>query len=223
MVALAGERWRSARHVRVSAWRGWGFEGEGEPVALVVARSLLWAPKTSIVAVFGAHPQRSQAPQPRGGSPCSLSESHRRAAPTKRPALSTPGPQLAGLPAREVLALHLGQLVDLDAQRGELEQRDLAIDRVRHRMDARGEGFATQDELLAGQRVDRERDVHDRGRMALARREVDDSPACEQVQPAAVDDVLVDERQHGAALVTEVRQRDLDVEVACVGQDRAVL
>src|SRR3954451_12524778 len=45
----------------------------------------------------------------------------------------------SALPVGEVLALHVGQRVDLDAERGQLQPRDLAVDRLRHGMHARDE------------------------------------------------------------------------------------
>src|SRR5213595_2901518 len=114
---------------------------------------------------------------------------------------------LRWLPAGQIGLLDICQLVDLDAERGELEARDLAVDRLRDGMDAGRERSAAQDELLDRQRVDGERDVHHCRRMPLTRCEVHDAAAGEQVEPAAGDGVLVDQREHGAPLLPQVGQR----------------
>src|SRR5919198_5899860 len=90
---------------------------------------------------------------------------------------------LRALPAGQIVLLDICQMVDLDAEGGELQPRDLAVDRLGDRVDARREGAGARDELLDGERVDRERDVHDGGRMTLAGGQVDHAAAREQVQP----------------------------------------
>ena len=90
----------------------------------------------------------------------------------------------------------------------------------------RAPGRARAHEVLDDERLQGERHVHDRGGMALAGGEVDDAPGGEQVQAAPAEVVLLHERPDvadldgGGAQGVEV---DLDVEVAGVGEDRAVL
>ena len=87
------------------------------------------------------------------------------------------------------------RLVDLHAQRGELEPADLAIDGRRHRVDPRAQLPAAANQLLHAQRLQRERDIHHRGRVTLCGGQVDDPPVSEEVEPATVgEDVLLHQR-----------------------------
>ena len=94
-------------------------------------------------------------------------------------------------------------------------------------MHARAQLAAAAHELLDAQRLQREGDVHDRGRVALGRGEVDDAAAREQVQAPVAEVVLLDERPDLAhvagASSRSAPQVDLDVEVAGVGEHGAVL
>ena len=116
----------------------------------------------------------------------------------------------------------------LDAERGELEARDLAVDRVGHRVHAGRQLAAGAARCSTTSACSaNERSITD-ARVALAGGEVDDAPRGEQVQPPAVGQVvLLDERAHRARPVAAGRAQrvevDLDVEVAGVGQHRAVL
>ena len=62
------------------------------------------------------------------GRPSLLTD--RASPPTRRRSASAVAPWRC---EREVLRLGVGQRVDVDVQRGELQRRDLALDRVRHR------------------------------------------------------------------------------------------
>ena len=109
-----------------------------------------------------------------------------------------------------------------------LRPRDLAVDLRGDRVHARARARAVAHELLGAQRLQRERHVHHRGRMALGGGEVDDAAAGEQVQPAVAEVVLLDERaapraRRRSPASRRSRDVDLDVEVAGVGQHRAVL
>ena len=83
------------------------------------------------------------------------------------------------------------------------------------------------DHELGAERLVGEAHVHDRRRVTLGRRQVDQAAVGEQVDAAAVrHGVLLDELAHRALLDRELLERrdvDLDVEVAGVGDDRAVL
>src|SRR3954452_5017702 len=68
-------------------------------------------------------------------------------------------------PGAQVVALLGGELVDLHAARLELETRDLAIDRLGHRMHTGGQLARMAHEVLDGERLVGERHVHDRRRM----------------------------------------------------------
>src|SRR3954464_4237760 len=76
------------------------------------------------------------------------------------------------LPAVQVAALLVGERVDLDAERLELQPGDLAVDRLGHRVDAGRERVAVLDEVLEAERLAGEVDVHHRSRMTLPRRQV---------------------------------------------------
>ena len=85
---------------------------------------------------------------------------------------------------------------------------------------------AARHEILDHERLQGEGHVHDRRRMALAGREVDDAPGGQQVQAPPAEVVLLDERQDVADVDRDRAQGvevDLHVEVPGVGQDRAVL
>ena len=83
------------------------------------------------------------------------------------------------------------------------------------------------DGVLEAERLVRERHVHHERRMALGGREVDEPAVGDQVDAAAVGErELLDELARHARLARERTQRrdlDLDVEVARVREDRAVL
>src|SRR4051794_2876469 len=134
---------------------------------------------------------------------------------------------VALLPRAPVAALLGGELVELDAQRGELEARHLAVDVVGDRMHAGGQRALRRGEVLDRERLQREGEVHDRRGVTLAGGEVDHAPGGQQVQPAPVGErVLLDQRPHPTGRPAGRAQRrevDLDVEVAGVGQHRAVL
>src|ERR671935_3180329 len=94
-------------------------------------------------------------------------------------------------PGAEVRLLLRRELVDLDAERRELEERDLAVDAVGHRMDARLERGAAADEVLDDKGLKREGHVHDGRRVALARGEVHHASRREQVQAPVAEVVLL--------------------------------
>ena len=95
-------------------------------------------------------------------------------------------------------------------------------------MHARGKPAPLGDQPGRGERMGRERDVHDGGRMPLRRRQVHHPALGEEQQPPAVrQHVLVgvgaDAVAHRARQLPERAHVDLHVEVAGVGEDRAVL
>src|SRR3990172_5811077 len=95
-----------------------------------------------------------------------------------------PLPSRAFLPAREVRALLVGQLVDAHAERGELQPSDLRIDLVRDGVDVDGQALLLQDEVLDAERLVGEAHVHHARRMALRGREVDQPPLGEDEDAA---------------------------------------
>ena len=81
----------------------------------------------------------------------------------------------ASAPAREVGPLVVGEGVDADAERRQLEPRDLAVDVARDRVDAGAELAARATRCSTASAWMAKRHVHDLGRMALAGGEVDDA------------------------------------------------
>src|SRR5512142_1186298 len=57
------------------------------------------------------------------------------------------------LPGGQVRLLVLGERVDLDAERGEREPRDLVVDLARDAVDARRQLAGPPDEVLGGERL----------------------------------------------------------------------
>src|SRR5439155_6996993 len=131
------------------------------------------------------------------------------------------------VPGGEVARLLLGQLVDVDPHRRELETGDLLVDLLGHRIDAPLEARRVRDHVLGRERLVRERHIHHLGRVALRGSKVDQPPVGDQVDPAAVRErELVDELAQLTGPGREPAQRrdvDLDVEVARVREHRAVL
>ena len=131
------------------------------------------------------------------------------------------------VPRGEVLRLLLGELVDLDAHRLELQPRDLLVDLLRHDVDLPLEVAGVLHRVLGRERLVRERHVHHERGMALGGGEVDEPAVGDEVEPPPVGErELLDELARLARLRRERLQRrdvDLDVEVAGVGEDRAVL
>src|SRR5919199_773925 len=87
----------------------------------------------------------------------------------------------AFVPRSQVARLLLGQLVDLDAHRGELDARDLAVDLLRHDVNLPLELACMVDDELGGERLVREAHVHHRRGVALGRAEVDEPPVGDEV------------------------------------------
>src|SRR5450756_2185049 len=131
------------------------------------------------------------------------------------------------VPGGEVLGLLLGERVALDVHGLELDAVDIVVDVSGHHVDLVLERGVVLDHVLGAQRLVGEAHVHDGRRVALGRRKVDQPAFGQQVQTAAVGHgVLLDELANGALLhgeLLEGRDVDLDVEVAGVGDDRAVL
>src|SRR5919108_5308547 len=121
-----------------------------------------------------------------------------------------PGGQVGGLLAR--------QLVDGDAHRQQLEPGDLEVDLARHHVDLALERGALLHHELGRQRLVGEAHVHDGGRMALRRGQVDEAPFAEHEYAATAAELeFLDERPHDLAAVRQLGERlevDLDVEVA---------
>ena len=109
----------------------------------------------------------------------------------------------------------------------ELEPGDLVVDVLGHHVDLVLEARVVLDHELGAERLVGEAHVHDRRRVTLGRRQVDQPAFGQQVDAAAVGHgVLLDELAHRALLHRELLERrdvDLDVEVAGVGDDGAVL
>ena len=115
----------------------------------------------------------------------------------------------------------------LDAERRELERRDLPIDLLGHRVDAgrRARPARRASCSAASACSANEMSITAAGCPSAAAR-LTTRPAGEQVQPPAAEDVLLDERAHLAHGVGAGAQRlevDLDVEVPGVGEHGAVL
>src|SRR5438067_8165298 len=130
------------------------------------------------------------------------------------------------LPRCKVLLLLGRELVDLDAHRLELQSSDLAIDLRRHRVHFLVQLLAMLRHVLGGERLVGEAHVHHARRMALGGGEVDEAALAEHRDAVAVlERVLVDELAHGALLpvLLQPGDVDLDVEVAAVRDDGAVL
>src|SRR6266536_2997404 len=135
--------------------------------------------------------------------------------------LTTPPPPsdkvaLGGLrafvPRSEVPRLLFGQLVDVDAHRGELQPGDLAIDLVGHDVDLLLELAGVLHRVLGRERLVRKGHVHDECRMALGGGEVDEPAVRDEVEPAAVvERELLDELAREARLGRErLQRRDVD-------------
>ena len=109
----------------------------------------------------------------------------------------------------------------------ELEACDLLVDLARHRIDLPLERGGMLDRVLGRECLVRERHVHDDRGMALRGRDVHEPPLGEQEEAASVvHRELLDELARLARLDGERAKRrdvDLDVEVAGVAEDRAVL
>src|SRR3984893_4791000 len=129
-------------------------------------------------------------------------------------------------PRGEVLLLRLGELVDAHAHRLELEAGDLGVDVLGHRVHLVLQRLAVLHHVLGGERLVREAHVHHARGMAFRRGEVDEASLAEHGDaPAVLQRVLVDEVAHRALLrvLLQPGDVDLDVEVAGVGDDGAVL
>src|SRR5438105_4769782 len=99
------------------------------------------------------------------------------------------------LPRREVLLLLLGQGVDGDPHRAQLELRNLGVDVVRHVIHATLQLASVTGHVLGAQRLVGKAHVHHRSRMALSRGQVDQPSLAQHVQAAAVaEPVLLDVR-----------------------------
>src|SRR4029453_15382373 len=133
----------------------------------------------------------------------------------------------AFVPGSQVPSLLVGQLVDLDTRRRKLEAGDLAVDLLRHDVDAALELARVLDDELDRERLIGEAHVHDRGRMAFRGSEIDQPSVGDEIDaPAVVQAELLHERPRGTGLDRELPERrdvDLDVEVTSVCQDGPVL
>src|SRR5215217_8206755 len=133
----------------------------------------------------------------------------------------------AFVPRSQVARLLLGQLVDLHAGGLELEASDLPIDLLRNDVDLSLELAGVVDDELGRERLVGEAHVHDSRGMALGRAEVHEPPVGDEVDaPPVLEAELLDQRSSRAGLdghLPECRDLDLDVEVAGVGENGAVL
>src|SRR5262249_24604777 len=117
------------------------------------------------------------------------------------------------VPGSEVLRLLVGQGVDLDAQRRELEPRDLGVDLARHRVDVALQAGRVVDHVLGGERLVGEGHVHHGRGMTLGRREVDEASLRDQEEALPILELeLLDELTGFPRLGRELAQRrDLDL------------
>ena len=131
----------------------------------------------------------------------------------------------------EVPVLFRRERVDLAAPGGELALRDGAVDLFGDvyghvAWDAR-QAVTVRDQPAGAQGLDGEGHVHDLGRVAVARREVDEAPLGEDVDlPAVLQGVGHDVAAGGPGLDGHLRQAgdiDFAVEVAGVAADGAIL
>src|SRR3954469_24560095 len=131
------------------------------------------------------------------------------------------------VPGREVLRLLVGERVDLDAHRRELEAGDLLVDVRRHRVDLPLELGRMLHGGLDTERLAPEGHVHHEGRVPFGCRQVDEAAVGDEVEAAAVGHrELLDELACNPRLARKRAKRpdlDLDVEVAGVRVDRTVL
>src|SRR5690242_16767965 len=134
----------------------------------------------------------------------------------------------AFVPGYEILLLFGRQHVDGNAEGREFQTRDFLVDLFGNADDRRRQRAAPADEILGGERLIRERHVHDGRRMAFRGGEIDETAFTEQTDRAAVADVVfVDELSWLRFLAFgEPFQRldvDLDVEVPAVRDERPAL
>src|SRR3954453_4111828 len=126
------------------------------------------------------------------------------------------------VPRGQVLRLLLGQLVDVDTHRGELETGDLVVDRLGHRVDLALELRGVLDRVLGREGLVREGHVHHLGGMALGGGQVDEPAVRDQVDaPPVVEPELLDELARLPRLLGQRAQAgdvDLDVEVPGIAE-----
>src|SRR6187200_2603230 len=96
------------------------------------------------------------------------------------------------LPGGHVLGLFGGHRFEHDAERGELEARDLGVDRLGDVVDPGLELGVVERDVLRRQRLVGEAHVHDRGRVALGRAEVDQPALGDEVELLAPEVELLD-------------------------------
>src|ERR671936_1696942 len=90
------------------------------------------------------------------------------------------------VPRGQVARLLLGELVDLDAHRLQLQAGDLAVDLLRHWVDPPLELCCIPDRPLGREGLVCEGHVHHRARMALRRAEVHEPAVRDEVEPPPV-------------------------------------
>ncbi len=90
----------------------------------------------------------------------------------------------SGFPARDVLELFRGQRVDRDAQRAQLEARDLSVDFSRQQVNARRQRSLVLHQILNRQRLVRKAHVHHAGRMSFGSGEIDQAAFAKHDDPA---------------------------------------
>src|SRR5439155_17100161 len=131
------------------------------------------------------------------------------------------------VPRGEVLRLLLGELVDRDLHRLELQAGDLGVDLRRHRIDLPLELRCVLDRVLRRQGLVREGHVHHQRGVPFRGRQVHEPAVRDEVEaPSVLERELVDERPRLPRLSRELLERrdvDLDVEVPGVREDGAVL
>src|SRR6476659_8113201 len=130
------------------------------------------------------------------------------------------------LPGGHVLGLFCGHRFEHDAERGELEARDLGVDRLGDVVDPWFELGVVEGDVLGRQRLVGEAHVHHGGRMALGRPEVYQPAFGDEVQllPTEVEllDVLADLADMALGQRPKGGEVQLSIEMAGVGHDRAV-
>src|SRR5512138_1636195 len=131
------------------------------------------------------------------------------------------------LPRSHVAALLGCRLIDHRSHRREFETRDLPVDLHRNRVNLPLERGVVLHHELRGERLVRERHVHDRSGMSLRRSEIDQAAVRQEMDPPAVGELeLLDEfpdmtARFGQRL--ESRYLDFDVEVSGIADHCPVL